>query len=52
MQEGGHNIKTSEPENAQIDIIEWLRRPDLEEIREGSQNIKTFETETIQIEII
>ena len=31
MHEGGHNNKTSEPENAQIDIVERLRSTDLQE---------------------
>ena len=36
MQEGGHNIKTSEPENAQIEIVERLRRTDLQESDSGN----------------
>ena len=38
MQEGGHDIKTSEPEDAQIDIIERLRRSDLQEPNERTNN--------------
>ena len=38
MQEGGHNIKTSEPENAQVEIVERLRRTDLKESNERTNN--------------
>ena len=31
MHEGGHNNKTSEPEKAQIEIVERLRSTDLQE---------------------
>ena len=48
----GHNIKISEPENAQVNIIERLSRSDLQEMHEESHNIKTSKPENAQIDII
>ena len=38
MHGGDHDIKTSEPEDAQIDIIERLRRSGLQESNERTNN--------------